>query len=60
MSTYTVIAEHLFSNVHTKTATGVSSSTATERVVNFTRIKHNKNKGLFVYCKIPCSDTDIN
>ena len=38
----------------------ISSFTDIERVLNITRIDCNKNKALFVHCKIPCSATDIN
>lgn len=52
--------QNIFSYVHTKTVTGISSFTAIKRVLNVTRIDCNKNKALFVHCKIPCSGTDIN
>lgn len=60
MYIYTVIAEHLLSYVHTKTASDISSLTAIDRVPNFTRIEYNKSQDLFVSCKIPCSGTDVN
>lgn len=60
MYIHTVIAERLLRYAHTKTATGISSSIAVERVLNFTRNECNRNQDLFVSCKISCSDTDIN
>lgn len=46
MYIHIVIAIHLLNNVHTKIATGISSSTALERISNFTRNENNKKQNL--------------